>query len=236
MKNFFEFEWMLQQSLMNFAKKYGKKMDILINIIFVTIVVFLLLLFLNINVHYIILLTLLILYILFNCISKSLNFFTSLTCFFENSLLVVFIISTIILYLVIGKSGWLININIDSLIKIYITIIVVLSVLWFCFSTFCDAKIATISNAIFSAIITLLLQLNTFIWDIYYIDNNTIFPDEIVILYNKLGYNDIQFSILLVNIVFWPLYIMFVVGTIGSIIKEHWINKFNDKHDITKAI
>lgn len=117
----------------------------------------------------------------------------------------------------------------------YFLFILVLAMMWFLFSTFANARVATISNAILTMVIGIFLQLNSFYVTILKWDNVSIdflFNKEQLVEIKQLGLDQHEFLATAINFIMFPAFTAVAVGTAGAALKKYWLVKYKKDQDV----
>ncbi|EFM40158.1 hypothetical protein HMPREF0379_0082 [[Eubacterium] yurii subsp. margaretiae ATCC 43715] len=114
----------------------------------------------------------------------------------------------------------------------YIFFSIVLIIVWPLLSTFCNSKVATLSNAILAAIVTIIIQLNSFVWTVLIVEGRHFFSEEKVLKLKEYGLTEEQWLTTMTNLLFYPIFTMLVMGALSCAVKSYWINKYNSGLDI----
>lgn len=112
---------------------------------------------------------------------------------------------------------------------LYALIIVFFTLIWSFLSTLSNAKVGTISNAIFAVVIGIILQANSFIWSVLELDKFDIIygvPDF------EIDFNSYELIELSINTALFPFFVMVTIGALACAYKEYWIEKYNEGKDI----
>lgn len=175
-----------------------------------------------------------VVYILVSFLSTSIETLTTIKGFLSNGILITVFFSLVlflILKYLIRKFG--VNISNDWIFHVgYLILTITLSLVWFVLSTFSNAKVATIANAIISVIIAIIIQFNSFYWNIFKLENkNFLHPSYLKILeYSGIDQYDIISTS--IDLILFPLFVMVTVGALGAAVKEYWNTKHNSNNDI----
>lgn len=173
--------------------------------------------------------------------------FVFITLYYFSSLKLIFIFTTVRGFLIDGIKGailislFLYRISGVALVKYkvydnsyirFIVFAVILNLVWIVISTLCNYKVATLSNAILAAIITLTLQLNSFIWNIFIAEGRDFVSKEALSEIIEYGFSQEQWLMTMINLLLYPIFAMSVIGALSCAFKGYWINKYNDGKDI----
>lgn len=153
------------------------------------------------------------------CIVNLASLFVSRLKFMSTSL-GGFLITSIITTIILGMLFYAISdmyINKPSIS--YGVLILIMSIIWSFLSTLLNLEIGKIANIIMAVIISILLQLNSFIWTLFEFNN----PTSASCITNNCSY---QFNELTTNIILFPLFVMTAVGGLACAYKEYWINQY----------
>lgn len=101
--------------------------------------------------------------------------------------------------------------------------------MWSFASSFCNAEISSISNAIITTFCGLILGLNSFIWKLLAFDGLLTIDDELKTAILSNGISVDGFCEVAVNIFFYPIFAMGSMGALISLIKLYWLKKNNIK-------
>lgn len=231
-KRLFLFEERLKQKLKYFILKHGQMINTVKKVLFI-ICIILLFFVSQKTIDTSVLIVFLILFEITSLLGASLETFTTIRGFLRNaftSTLVIAMIMSLLIFNSFDPNIFMMNKAIVSHIG-YFIFIIVLSLLWFIFSTFCNAKVSTISNAILSICIALILQFNSFYWKIFEIENVNLMDSNFIFIIEKMGISQYEFLGLATDITFFPIFVMVTIGAFGALLKEYWISK-NGKIDI----
>lgn len=116
----------------------------------------------------------------------------------------------------------------DSYIS-YALIIVIFTIIWSFLSTLSNAKVGTISNAIFAVVVGIILQANSFIWLVLELDK---FEISFGVPNYETDFSSYELIELSINTVLFPFFVMVTIGALACAYKEYWIDKYNGGEDI----
>lgn len=237
MEKLFLFQESYKRMIVRFLKKHKEKLSRIKKGVCAVAIVLLLIYVLNplkSSFHSAIILSLFLLYGLLSFCENSLQILTTVRGFLKNALLfsligtvtiTVFIFHVFDLREIIEHQGVIFHIK-------YLFFIIVLSLFWFVFSTFCNTKISIVSNGLLSIMIGVIIQFNSFYWKILEMDNIKIESPIISQIAWIIGTDEYELVGLSINFVLLPIFVMVASGTIGALLKDYWI-KVNEKKDIS---
>ena len=145
--------------------------------------------------------------------------FVFITLYYFSSLKLIFIFTTVRGFLIDGLKGAILI----SLFLYRVSGVALVN---------CNYKVATLSNAILAAIITLTLQLNSFIWNIFIAEGRNFISKEALSEIIEHGFSQEQWLMTMINLLLYHIFAMSVIGALGCAFKGYWINKYNDGNDI----
>lgn len=116
----------------------------------------------------------------------------------------------------------------DSYVS-YAIITVTFTLIWSFLSTLSNAKIGTISNAIFAVIVGIILQANSFIWSVLELDE---FDISFGVSNYKKDFRPYELIELSINTALFPFFVMVTIGALACAYKEYWIEKYYGGKDI----
>lgn len=136
---------------------------------------------------------------------------TSISIFIRRSLLLTVILGAFFYLLIMIYIG-------DAYI-LYGVLILIYTLIWTFLSTISDTKVGIISNAVVAVILEIILQANSFIWQILEIDGVKV---KSLLIVHKVGLNDYEIMELAINTALFPFFVMVTVGALACVFKEYW--------------
>lgn len=176
---------------------------------------------LNDNVGSGIILIIFITNLILGFIARIKQIFTSIAEFLKQAFMVTIILGTFIclMFYHYVKESYI----------LYLLITGIFTLIWSFLSTLSNVKIGKISNAIFAVIVGVILQANSFIWEVLALA-------KIDFNFNITSYgldcNSYEFIELLIKLMLFPFFVMTTIGALACAYKEYWKEKYNKGKDI----
>lgn len=110
----------------------------------------------------------------------------------------------------------------------YIAFFATVGLFWFMISLVANNKIAKTANEVFSIFFGLIVVIKDTILDFL--------PEELnidqFINFAESGYSDAQVIKMLIDVIATPLLVINAIAMILCVLKEHWIEQYNDSKDL----
>ena len=239
----FSFEWKIQQKIMKLHVTKSKIINLISRvsgILLIIILCFITLIVKQFNtISLIIVGTLAMFCLLTEVISKSLKALTTISGFFTTGLGTIIIIFLLAFVALMENHEAISSLNETIVLNEYIEFdyvgylfsLIIFAFIWNIFSSLCNTKIATLCNAIITAIVGLLIELKNVIF--LFLPSKIGFFDETELVeIEVLGYSETQLFDLAISLFIFPIFATLGIATIVCAIKSYWIKKYNDGCDI----
>ncbi|MBQ7328373.1 MAG: hypothetical protein IJX01_00500 [Oscillospiraceae bacterium] len=118
-----------------------------------------------------------------------------------------------------------------------IIISIVLALIWGAYSSFCNAGVATLANALLAGVIGLIILTKDVLVETFFVDTCTaMFSSELIAQIEAGGYSTSQFVDGVFSLLFYPFLLMTGFATMVCAAKKYWIGKYNDGEDIDTLV
>lgn len=109
----------------------------------------------------------------------------------------------------------------------------VLALIWGIYSSFCNAGVATLANALLAGMIGLVILTKDLLVNTLFIELPVaMFGDEFTAQIEAIGYSTSQFIDGAFSLLFYPFLLMAGFATMVCASKKYWIDKYNNREDI----
>ena len=185
---------------------------------------------------YYILLLLSVAMLIYTFLKDSQRAMTTLGGFLELGMCLIIVIGIVMaLFFAIAFKDFLAGATGQYLVCIIVSI--VLALIWGAYSSFCNAGVATLANALLAGVIGLVILTKDVLVETFFVDTYTaMFSPELIAQIEAGGYSASQFVDGVFSLLFYPFLLMAGFATMVCAAKKYWIDKYNDGEDIDTLV